>query len=143
MAVNRTQALVLGFLAAVLIILTMIRLTAPGTYFRALGLAPGDALAEAGFLTALVVFIGVLAVGVVRRWRWLFWLFMAALLAGVLRVPFAAAQLAGRLRTDVPAWYVVIQGLLGLTQFTIGVALLTAYRKHGVWGRPAGQARTK
>jgi hypothetical protein len=36
-----------------------------------------------------------LAVGVVRRWRWTFWLILVAFLFGVLRVPVAALQLTG------------------------------------------------
>jgi hypothetical protein len=41
-------------------------------------------------LAALIGFITLLGVGVVRRWRcWTFWLVLVAFLAGVLRVPVA------------------------------------------------------
>jgi hypothetical protein len=86
------------------------------------------------FLAALAVFIGPLAIGVLRRWRWTFWLILVAFLAGVLRVPVAGLQLTGVLAADGPTWYVVFQGLLGVLQFAIGLAMLAGYRRAGVWG---------
>ncbi|HJU01753.1 MAG TPA: hypothetical protein VJ966_11180 [Actinomycetes bacterium] len=85
-------------------------------------------------LLALLGFIALLAVGVLRRWRWLFWLILLAFLAGVLRVPVAVLQLTGVLSADVPGWYVVFQGLIGLAQLIIGLAMLIGYRRSGVWG---------
>jgi hypothetical protein len=75
-----------------------------------------------------------LAVGVVRRWRWAFWLILVAFLAGVLRVPVAILQLTGALPADAPFWYVAFQGLIGLAQLAIGLAMLAGYRRSGVWG---------
>jgi hypothetical protein len=91
---------------------------------------------ESIFLAALVAFIGVLCVGVVRRWRWMFWLIMVAFLAGVLRVPAVILQLTGVLAADAPTWYLLFQGLLGVVQFVIGLALVAGYRQAGVWGAP-------
>jgi hypothetical protein len=75
-----------------------------------------------------------LCIGVLRRWRWIFWLILVAFLSGVLRVPVAILQFAGVLSASVPTWYVVFQGLIGLTQFAIGLAMLAGYRRSGVWG---------
>jgi hypothetical protein len=133
--VNRTQALVLGFVAVALASVALIRVLAPDTYDRALRLPPGHRLAEVGFLAALAALLLLLAVGVLRRWRWTFWLVLVAFLAGALRVPVAALQLAGVLATDLPAWYVVYQGLIGVAQVAIGLAMLAGYRRVGVWGR--------
>jgi len=55
-------------------------------------------------------------------------------LAGVLRVPVAIFQLTHVLSTNVPSWYVVFQGLIGLAQLAIGLAMLVGYRRSGVWG---------
>ena len=38
------------------------------------------------------------------------------------------------MRTNVPSWYVVFQGLIGLAQLAIGLAMLAGYRRSGVWG---------
>jgi hypothetical protein len=83
---------------------------------------------------ALAGFIAVLAVGVVRRWRWTFWLLLVAFLFGVLRVPVAVLQLTGVLTASAPTWYLVFQGLLGLVQFSIGLVMVVGYRRSGVWG---------
>ena len=53
------------------------------------------------FLVALAVFNGLLAIGVLRGWRWTFWLILVAFLAGVLRMlvpqPATFAPMAPRL----------------------------------------------
>jgi hypothetical protein len=86
------------------------------------------------FLAALIAFIVLLAIGVFRRWRWTFWLITVAFLSGVLRVPAVILQLMGFLAADVPTWYLLFQGFLGLVQFAIGLAMVAGYRKAGVWG---------
>ena len=132
--VNRTQALVLGFFVVALASLLVILVVAPDVYDQALRLPDGSGMAEVAFLAALTGFLGLLAVGVLRRWRWIFWLVLVAFLAGVLRVPVAILQLTGVLAADVPTWYVTFQGIIGLAQVAIGLAMLVGYRRAGVWG---------
>jgi hypothetical protein len=132
--VNRTQALVLGFFVVALASLVVILVAAPEVYDQALRLREGSAAMEVAFLAALTAFIGLLTVGVLRRWRWIFWLVLVAFFGGVLRVPVAVLQLTGVLAADVPAWYVIFQGVIGLVQVAIGLAMLAGYRRSGVWG---------
>jgi hypothetical protein len=133
--VNRTQALVLGFFVMVLASLVLILVAAPEVYEQALRLpASWPAWAALVFVATLAAFIGLLGVGVLRRWRWTFWLILVAFLAGVLRVPVALLQLAGVLAADGPTWYVVFQGLLGMVQVVIGLAMVAGYRRAGIWG---------
>ncbi len=136
--VNRTQALVLGFFLMVLVSVVVIRVAAPEVYDQALRLRTGERGLETVFLIALAAFIAVPVVGVLRRWRWTFWLIMVAFLAGVLRVPVTVLQFAGVLAAATPTWYVLFQGLIGVVQFAIGLAMLTAYRRAGVWGARPG-----
>jgi hypothetical protein len=131
---NRTQALVLSFFVVALGSLLVILVAAPEVYDQALRLRSGSTAAEVAFLAVLTAFIGLLTVGVLRRWRWMFWLLLVAFLAGVLRVPVAVLQLTGVLAADVPAWYVIFQGVIGLVQVAIGLAMLAGYRRAGVWG---------
>jgi hypothetical protein len=133
--VNRIQGLVLGFLGLAWATLLVILGVAPEIYDQALGLPSGDhRVAELVFLGALTAFIAVLSIGVLRRWRWMFWFLMVAFLAGVLRVPASILQLAGVLPRAGPSWYIVLQAVLGVLQFGIGLAMLASYRRAGVWG---------
>jgi hypothetical protein len=43
-------------------------------------------------------------------------------------------ELIGVLAADGPTWYVVFQGLLGVLQFAIGLAMVASYRRGDVWG---------
>lgn len=130
--INRSQRLVLGFLIVVSVSLVVILTYAPSVYAGVIG---RDAITlEIGFLAALFLLIAFLAVGVIRRWRWTFWLIVIAFLAGGLRVPAAVFELARIMPVTAPRWYVVFQAVVGLVQLAIGVALLTGYRKGGVWG---------
>jgi len=126
---------VLGFVVAAWIALLAILAFAPDIYARALNPPLGQARAvEFGFLSALTVFLALMGVGVLRRWRWMFWLIVVAFLAGLLRTLASALELARVLPTGGPGWYVLFQGVIGLVQFGIGLALLRGYRKAGVWG---------
>jgi purine-cytosine permease-like protein len=132
--VNRTQALVLGFFVVAFSSLLVILVAAPDVYDQALRLPDGSGVAEVAFLAVLTALLGLLAVGVLRRWRWIFWLVLVAFLAGILRVPVAILQLTGVLPADVPTWYVTFQGIIGLVQVAIGLAMVAGYRRSGVWG---------
>ena len=133
--VNRTQSLVLGFFVVVWISLVVILLVEPGIYDSAMKLPAGDhRLADLAFLGAITAFIALLVVGVLRRWRWTFWLILVAFLFGVLRVPASVLALAGVLPAAGPTWYVLFQALLGLVQFAIGLLMLADYRRVGTWG---------
>jgi cell division protein FtsW (lipid II flippase) len=132
--VNRTQALVLGFFVLAMTSLLVILAAAPEVYDQALRLPTGKRAVEIAFLAALLGFITLLSIGVLRRWRWAFWLILVAFLAGVLRVPVAILQLTEVLTADGPRWYVTFQGLLGVLQLAIGLAMVAGYRRAGVWG---------
>jgi hypothetical protein len=78
-----------------LLSLLVILVAAPGVYDQALRLPAGSEVAEIALLAALTEFIALLAFGVVRRWRWAFWLILVAFLGGTLRVPVAILQITG------------------------------------------------
>lgn len=141
--INRTQALVLGFSLAAWVGLVGILVAAPDIFTGVLKLpAGGSRRAELALLVAISTLLGLLGVGVVRRWRWTFWLVLVAFLAGLLRVPASLMELLGVLPANGPAWYVLLQGAVGLVQFAIGLAMLSGLRRAGVWGSfgwPAGR----
>lgn len=130
---NRSQALVLGFLAAAWVTFLVILVVAPETYGRVLNTRPAPSAPEIGFGVTLTVFLAVLALGVVRRWRWLFWLLLLAFLAGPLRTIASGLELAGIVSEGNPLWYVLLQGAIGIVQLAIGLALVRGYRRGGAW----------
>jgi len=134
--VKRSQALVLGFLLLAWASLVVILAVAPEIYGQVLRLSAGDnRLANFAFVAVLTLFIAVLCVGVVRRWRWTFWLILVAFLAGVLRVPASILELAGLLPVAGPTWYVLLQAVLGVAQFGIGLVMLAEFRRsRHAWG---------
>ena len=133
--INRVQALVLGFLLMAWISLVVILVAAPEVYERRLRSLPGaQRVVEILFVVALTAFIVLLSIGVLRRWRWMFWLILIAFLFGVLRIPVAVLQISGQMRPDGPLWYVILQGVIGLVQVLIALAMILGYRRSGVWG---------
>jgi hypothetical protein len=133
--INRTQGLVLSFFLLAWAAVITILVVAPHVYDQALTQAPGSlGAAKTMFVVALSAVLGVASAGVMRRWRWIFWLILAVFFLGVLRVPVAALQLSGHLAAGSPTWYIALQGAVGVIQFAIALAMLTGYRRSGIWG---------
>jgi hypothetical protein len=135
---NRTKALALALFAAYWIFIVTILAVARDFYDSQLPqgvkFSNGPRPAEIGTLLALTALFAILSIGVIRSWRWTFWLILIVFLAGIVRVPAAGLQLAGIVPMQGPAWYVVFQAVVGLIQFGIALAMLAGYRKAGVWG---------
>ena len=134
--INRTQALVLGFVAVSLAVLVAILLIAPELYdaqLRPFGFADNKAIRLA-FLLAVGGLIVVLGLGTVWRSRSAFWLILVAFAAGVLRVPVFGLQLVGLIPLDVPVWYASLQAAIGLAATSIAWAMWLGYRRGGPWG---------
>jgi hypothetical protein len=137
--VNRTKVLVLALFASYWVVLIVLLVAARGFYDSQLPQAlrlPGNnqRLVEIGTLLAATALFAVLSIGVIRGWRWTFWLILIVFLVGIVRVPAAALQLAGIVPRQGPVWDAVLQAVVGLIQFVIALAMLAGYRKAGVWG---------
>jgi hypothetical protein len=139
--INLLQGLLLAFFGGAWLSFIAILVLAPQIYAQTLRLPPGSGwLTAVAFLVGLSLFLLVLALGVVRRWRWTFWLLVVAfVLGGLLRVPASLLQLAGKLPPGGPAWYEAFQAVIGLIQLGLGLAMLAGYRSGGPWGgSPSG-----
>ena len=136
---TRIKVLVLALFAVYWVILVVILVAARDVYDQALPqeavrLAGNQRPAEIGVLLVATALFAVLSIGVIRGWRWTFWLILVVFLAGILRVLASALQLAGIVPSQDPAWSVVLQAVVYLIQFVIALAMLAGYRKAGVWG---------
>ena len=132
--INRVKGLVLALFGIYWVTVIVIWIAARPVFDQVGGLVPGHVSAEAAEVLVLTALLILLSFGVVRGWRWLFWLILVAFLAGILRVPAAALELAGKIHQQGPAWYIVLTAIVGMIQFVIAVAMAAGYRRSGVWG---------
>ena len=134
--INQTKGLVLALFAAYWLIVIVVLVTARDVYDQQfpVKLSGDQRPAEIGALLVLTALFGVLSTGIIRNWRWTFWLIMFAFMAGILRAPISALQLTGALPAQGPAWFLALQVVVGLVQFVIGLAMFAGYRKAGIWG---------
>jgi len=135
-AINRTQGLVLGFFVFAWVALVVILAVSPAVRDVMVRRMPGTgAPAIIGFLVALLAFLTVLAIGVLRRWRWVFWLVLVTFaVSGLARVPVALLQLSGWMAPEGPDWYIALQGVIGVIQIGVAAAMFAGYRRSGPWG---------
>src|SRR5215472_4400997 len=134
---NGTKVLVLTFFAAYWVMVVAMLLAARPLYDQILSLSGNQAQAEIPALVVLSVLFGVLSTGVIRGWRWTFWVILVVFMAGLLRALYAALQLTGIVPHRGPIWYVVLPAPVGLVQFCIALLMLAGSGKVGGWGRRA------
>lgn len=60
-------------------------------------------------LVGIVLVILVVMVGIVRHWRWLFWLLLVAFGCMMLEIPVTILQLTGVLPSLFPIWYSLLR----------------------------------
>lgn len=134
-----------AFGAVALVLLGAIYLFAPEIYLQTLMLRPTTAdrrpLIVTVFLAAVVLWIVLLGVGIVRRWRWVFWLIVLAFTFSALQIAAAVLELTGILTVAVPAWYGVARALVAVLELGIGIWMLRLYRRYGVWARGRAPAK--
>ena len=127
--------MVLGFFILAWVTLAVILALSQSVREMTLGWLPGtSAPVILAVLASLLCCLTVLGIGVVRRWRWLFWLLLLAFAVGLARVPLAVLQMSGRLSPEGPDWYVVLQGVSGVVQAGLALAMFAGYRRAGPWG---------
>src|SRR5436190_24197423 len=86
------------------------------------------------FLVALLIFITVLIVGVLRHWRWLFWLLLVANSFSILEVPATILQLNSVIPNPYPVWYSLYRMGIAVIQVGIAIWMIRIYYQYGVWG---------
>jgi hypothetical protein len=136
---------ILAFFVLAASIAVVVYLAAPAVYTNLLLLHPTPAerypapvtLALVGIL--LVIAVGM--VGVVRHWRWLFWLLLIAFSASLLDIPVTILQVVGVLPNLFPFWYSLLRVGAALPEMALAVWMIRIYRRHGVWAMGKKSAR--
>jgi hypothetical protein len=92
-------------------------------------------------LVGILLVIALGMVGVVRHWRWLFWLLLFAFGASILDIPVTILQPMGALPNVFPLWYSLLRMGVALPEIALAVWMLRIYRHHGVWAMEKKPAR--
>jgi hypothetical protein len=133
---NPIKALVLSLFAIYWVLVLLILVFARDVIDQVARLSADQRPTEIVDVVVFTALLALFSTGVVRGWRWTFWLILVAFFAGILRVPASVMQLVGDIPAQGPPWYVVLQAVVGLTQFFIALVMVAGYRKAGIWGSP-------
>jgi hypothetical protein len=141
--VRRLDRLLIVFFLLASLFLLAVYVAAPSMYTQTLLLqsSPTDRypFPVTLFLVVILVCIAILIVGVVRHWRWVFWLLLVAFGCMILEIPATIFQLTGVLPRFFPVWYSLCRMSVSMIAVAIAVWMGQIYRHHGVWamGRKA------
>ena len=133
-SMGSAKNLVLAFIAVYWVTVLGLLLAVRPLYDQMLQLSVNQARAEIPTFVVLTVLFGILSTGVIRGWRWTFWLILIVFVVGILRAVYAVLEVADVVPVKGPGWYVVLPGVVGLVQFGIAVVMLAGYRRANGWG---------
>jgi len=136
MRVSLEMAVIAFFILAALSLL-VVYLADPAIYAQSLSLASSPAdrypVPVTLFLVGILTVIALLILGVVRHWRWVFWLMLVAFASSILHIPVTLLQIAGMLPSADPFWYSLLQIGAAMVEIGIAVWMIHIYRHSGVW----------
>src|SRR5260370_35606237 len=122
---RRLEGILIAFFLVAALFLLVVYFADPSIYANTLLLKPSLTdrypLPVTLFLVAILVFIAVLIVGVLRHWRWLFWLVLIAFGFSILQIPATIFQFTGFVPDILPVWYSLSR--LGVDLIHVGIAI--------------------
>ena len=138
LTVQRLSAVIIAFFVLAVLSALVVYIADPTIYTKVLMLESTTVdrypLPATLFLIALLILITVLIVGVLRHWRWLFWLLLVANSFSILEVPATILQLNGVIPNPYPTWYSHYRMGAALIQVGIAIWMIRIYYQYGVWG---------
>jgi hypothetical protein len=121
--------------------LLVVYLTDPAIYAQSLALtsSPADSypVAVTLFLVGILAVIALLMLGVVRHWRWVFWLMLVAFAASAFQLPVTLLQMTGVLPSSDPLCYSLFRMGGCVVELALAVWMISIYRREGVWAQGA------
>ena len=128
---------VIAFFILAAISLLVVYAADPAIYAQSLSLASSPAdrypVPVTLFMVTILTMIAVLILGVLRHWRWLFWLMLVAFASSALQVPITLLLVIGALPSPYPLWYGVLRMGIGVIELTLALWMIRVYRHKGVW----------
>jgi hypothetical protein len=136
--VSLEMAVIAFFILAALSLL-VVYVASPAIYAQSLSLASSPAdrypVPVTLFLVGILAVIALLILGVVRHWRWVFWLMLVAFASSALQIPVTLLQIAGVLPSTDPLWYSLFRMGVAVLELGLGVWMIQVYRHEGIWAR--------
>ena len=134
----------IAFFILVALSLMGVYVASPSIYAQSLSLTSSSAdrypVPVTLFLVGILALVTLLILGVVRHWRWTFWLMLSAFSASVLQFPAELLQISGVLPMTSPLWYSLFRLAVALLELGLAVWMIQVYRYKGIWAM--GRKRT-
>jgi hypothetical protein len=134
---RRLEIAVIAFFILAAISLLVVYVTSPSIYAQSLSLTSSPAnrypVPVTLFLVGILAVIALLILGVVRHWRWVFWLMLIAFSASVLQLPVELLQIFGVLPLTSPLWYSLFRLAVAVLELGLAVWMIQVYRHEGIW----------
>jgi hypothetical protein len=86
------------------------------------------------FLLGILTLLTLLIIGILKRWRWIFWIMLLAFSASIIQVPLFILQLAQIVPAADPAWYTLFRLCAVIGEIGMAVWMIQILRHDGVWG---------
>ena len=127
----------IAFFILVVLSLLVVYLADPAIYAQSLSLTSSPAerypVPVTLSLVGILVLITLLILGIMRHWRWLFWLILLAFTSSVIQIPVDGLQLLGTLPNPYPVWYSLFRGGVGFIELSFAFWMIQTYRHQGIW----------
>ncbi len=134
---RRLEMVLCAFFALTVLSAGVIYVVDPAIYTQTFSLttSPNDThpFAATALLLVIAAFVSLLIVGVLRHWRWLFWLILLAFSASIIDIPVTILQLANVLPLTFPVWYSLFRMGVSIVEIAIAVWMIQILRHDGVW----------
>jgi cell division protein FtsW (lipid II flippase) len=133
----RLERAMIAFFVLAALSLLVVYVADPAIYAQSLSLASSPAdrypVPVTLFLVGILAMIALLILGVMRHWRWVFWLMLVAFAGSALHIPVTLVQIAGVLPTADPLWYDLFRMGVAVVELALAVWMIHIYRHQGVW----------
>src|SRR5215469_6988334 len=140
----RLEMAVIAFFIFAALSLLVVYVADPAIYAHSLSLtsSPADRypVPVTLFLVGILAVIALLILGVVRHWRWVFWLMLVAFSGSALQIPATLLQIADVLPSSDPLWYHLFRLVVAVFELALAIWMIQVYRHSGIWAM--GRKRT-
>ncbi len=141
--VSLEMGMIAFFILAALSLL-VVYLADPSIYAQSLSLTSTSAdrypVPVTLFLVGILAGIALLILGVVRHWRWVFWLMLVAFSGSALQIPATLLQIVDVLPSSDPLWYHLFRLVAAVFELALAIWMIQVYRHSGIWAM--GRKRT-